>query len=246
MIGVKTGIFAAKAEQPYDGNYRWWLDVSNAITSNVLGVDYIDSIQLENSSDKFIQPTAADRAAYSILSGMPFIDTTGPSTPATRRLLYLNNNDIIFPSSTGTLSFLFNVPGAVGTGQSLFLNAPFNASFYNLQILINAAGELRGYTSTDFGFLIDSSSMVNNWFVVHFVLSAGTMAYYKNGVFQANLTINHVFNTAANIALFNYVAFTAEQAFGYFADYIATSDAKTAPQVSDNYQWYKRRYSFLP
>lgn len=246
MIGVKTGIFAGKVEQPYDGNYRWWLDVSNAITSNVLGVDYIDSIQLENSADKFIQPTAADRAAYSVISSMPFIDTTGTVSPAVRRLLYLNNDDIIFPSATGTLSFLFNVPGASGTGQSLFLNAPFNASFYNLQIIINAAGELIGYTSTDFLFLIDSSSIINNWFVVHFVLNSGTMDYYKNGVFQGNFSIAHPFTTPANIALFNYVGVSSEQAYGYFSDYIATSDAKSALQVAENYQWYKRRYSFLP
>lgn len=233
-------------DNPYFGNYRWWIDPSNSITSNISGTNYIDYINLNGQSDKFEQLTLSQRPALiTNLNGNPIIDTTNASLVGGKMALFKTTNEPLFPSAKGTFSCMFNFQSANGLNQTIILNATNNASDYQLQLCINSVGNLTLYQGFGPVILLDTS-LINSWYVIHLVLESTNLKYYRNGTLINTLTVTQNFLNSYPISLFNYVNIASEQGFGLFGDMIATNDPKSDLEVKRNYLWYKSKYPSLP
>lgn len=244
---AQRAITPIKSSQlPYNGDYLWWLNANNAIYSTSSGIDYIDEIPLSKQTQKFQQTTAIDRPELSRqIDNQLVIDTSNVMVPA-KMYLEKSNTDKLFPSATGTFSFLIFCSGSSGTGQSIFLNSAGNGSYYNMQFSINTGGNLLCYTSTDFSQTLDTNTFFGSWSVVHFALIGTQMDYYRNGVYKNTFTINENFANSYPMIIGNYSLINAEQYVGYLNDFVSSGTYKNSTEISDNYNWYKNKYPSLP
>jgi len=229
---------------PFGGTYTWWANINDAVFSNSGGIDYVDEVPLTGIADRLVQPTAVDRPKL-IASGLD--GNAVMRADASGMKIYKEIDASIFNGGSGTFAFMALINN-VGSAKTIFTEVASNLTAWNFQIGINSSNNIFIYTDFDAPSKTISAFTYAQFAVHHFVLSSGTLSYYKNGSFSTSISIGQNMNTARPLTVFNFKDLNIEQGQGDMGDIaVLTGTSLDATAIANDYtNFWKAKYPSLP